>query len=40
MSAARPTVSGAYRPPSAANNDLALMRRIDELFAARPFLVR
>jgi putative transposase len=41
MSAARPTVSGVYRPPSAANNnDLALMRRIDELFTAWPFLVR
>jgi len=31
--------SGVYRPPSAANNnDLALMRRIDELFTAWPFL--
>jgi putative transposase len=31
--------SGVYRPPPAANdNDLALMRRIDELFIAWPFL--
>jgi putative transposase len=31
--------SGVYRPPAAANdNDLALMRRIDELFTAWPFL--
>jgi putative transposase len=31
--------SGVYRPPPAANdNDLALMRRIDELFTAWPFL--
>jgi putative transposase len=32
--------SGVYRAPSAANddNDLALMRRIDELFTAWPFL--
>jgi putative transposase len=31
--------SGAYRPPPAANdNDLALMRQIDELFTAWPFL--
>lgn len=31
--------SGVYRPPIAANdNDLALMRRIDELFTAWPFL--
>jgi putative transposase len=33
------TRSGIYRPPSAANeNDLALMRRLDELFTAWPFL--
>src|SRR5258705_10969898 len=32
--------SGVYRPPRPANdNDLALMRRIDELFTALPFLV-
>ena len=31
--------SGVYRTPVAANdNDLALMRRLDELFTARPFL--
>jgi putative transposase len=31
--------SGVYRPPRPANdNDLALMRRIDELFTACPFL--
>ena len=31
--------SGVYRPPRAANdNDLALTRRIDELFTAWPFL--
>jgi putative transposase len=31
--------SGVYRPPTPANdNDLALMRRIDELFTAWPFL--
>ena len=31
--------SGVYRPPVAVNdNDLALMRRIDELFTAWPFL--
>ena len=32
--------SGVYRPPSAANDndDLLLMRRIDELFTAWPFL--
>ena len=31
--------SGVYRPPAAANdNELALMRRIDELFMAWPFL--
>ncbi len=31
--------SGVYRPPPAANdNDLALMRRIDELFTTWPFL--
>ncbi|MGY3695621.1 hypothetical protein ACVIGA_005701 [Bradyrhizobium sp. USDA 3240] len=31
--------SGVYRPPRPANdNDLALMRRIDELFIAWPFL--
>src|SRR5258707_5731590 len=31
--------SGVYRPPRPANdNDLALMRRIDELFTASPFL--
>jgi len=31
--------SGVYRPPRSANdNDLALMRRIDELFTAWPFL--
>jgi putative transposase len=31
--------SGLYRPPPAANdNDLVLMRRIDELFTAWPFL--
>ena len=32
--------SGVYRPPQAANDDddLALMRRIDELFTAWPFL--
>jgi putative transposase len=30
--------SGLYRSPSAANDDLALMRRIDELFIAWPFL--
>jgi len=31
--------SGVYRPPRPANdNDLAVMRRIDELFTARPFL--
>jgi hypothetical protein len=32
--------SGVYRPPPAANNDddLPLMRRIDELFTAWPFL--
>jgi len=31
--------SGVYRPPPAANdNDLALMRRLDELFTAWPFL--
>jgi putative transposase len=31
--------SGVYRPPVPANdNDLALMRRIDELFTAWPFL--
>ncbi len=31
--------SGVYRPPEPANdNDLALMRRIDELFTAFPFL--
>lgn len=32
--------SGVYRPPPAANDDddPALMRRIDELFTARPFL--
>jgi putative transposase len=31
--------SGVYRPPRPANeNDLALMRRIDELFTAYPFL--
>jgi putative transposase len=30
--------SGVYRPPRPANdNDLALMRRIDELFTAWPF---
>ncbi len=33
------TRSGVYRPPRAANdNDLALLRRIDELFTAWPFL--
>jgi signal transduction histidine kinase len=33
------TRSGVYRAPAAANdNDLALMRRIDELFIAWPFL--
>src|SRR5262249_22226020 len=32
--------SGVYRPPPAANdNDLSVMRRIDELFTAWPFLV-
>jgi len=31
--------SGVYRPPRPANdNDLALMRRLDELFTAWPFL--
>src|SRR5215475_8481859 len=31
--------SGVYRPPRAANdNDLPLMRRIDELFTTWPFL--
>src|SRR5437667_10995195 len=31
--------SGVYRPPRPANdNDLALMRRLDELFIAWPFL--
>ena len=31
--------SGLYRPPMPANDDeLALMRRIDELFTAWPFL--
>jgi hypothetical protein len=31
--------SGVYRPPRAANdNDLGLMRRIDELFTQWPFL--
>jgi putative transposase len=31
--------SGLYRPPAPANdNDLALMRQIDELFTAWPFL--
>src|SRR5215813_122408 len=31
--------SGVYRPPPAANdNDLSVMRRIDELFTAWPFL--
>ena len=31
--------SGVYRaPPPANDNDLALMRRIDELFTAWPFL--
>jgi putative transposase len=31
--------SGVYRAPAAVNdNDLALMRRIDELFTAWPFL--
>src|ERR1700736_5551653 len=31
--------SGLYRPPAAANdNDLVLMRRIDELFTTWPFL--
>jgi putative transposase len=30
--------SGLYRSPSAANDDLALMRRIDELFIAWPLL--
>lgn len=31
--------SGVYRPPRAANdNDLGLMRRLDELFTQRPFL--
>jgi putative transposase len=31
--------SGVYRPPAAANDDdLALMRRLDELFTAHPFL--
>ena len=31
--------SGLYRPPPAANdNDIVLMRRIDELFTAWPFL--
>jgi putative transposase len=31
--------SGIYRAPSAANDDdLALMRRLDELFTAWPFL--
>src|SRR5262245_53810089 len=31
--------SGGYRPPPAANdNDLSVMRRIDELFTAWPFL--
>ena len=31
--------SGVYRPPAAANdNELALMRRIDELFMTWPFL--
>ncbi len=31
--------SGVYRQPTAANdNDLALMRRLDELFTAWPFL--
>ncbi|MCP3367606.1 IS3 family transposase [Bradyrhizobium cajani] len=31
--------SGVYRPPRPANdNDLALMRRVDELFTAWPFL--
>ncbi len=33
------TRSGVYRPPAPANdNDLALVRRIDELFTAWPFL--
>jgi putative transposase len=33
------TRSGVYRPPRAANdNDLALLRRNDELFTAWPFL--
>ncbi|WP_210291502.1 IS3 family transposase, partial [Bradyrhizobium elkanii] len=30
--------SGVYRPPRASDNDLALMRLIDELFTAWPFL--
>ena len=30
--------SGVYRPVAANDNDLALMRRLDELFTARPFL--
>jgi putative transposase len=31
--------SGVYRPPPAANdNDLGLLRRIDKLFTAWPFL--
>ena len=30
--------SGLYRPPPANDNDLPLMRRIDELFTAWPFL--
>jgi putative transposase len=30
--------SGVYRPPPANDDDLALMRRIDELFTAWPFL--
>src|SRR5262249_35422168 len=31
--------TGVYRPPPAANdNDLSVMRRIDELFTAWPFL--
>jgi len=29
---------GLYRPPAANDNDLVLMRRIDELFTAWPFL--